>query len=310
MSTPANKPGSLDAVAATPRLGLAGVEILESVYQHRLLSTRQIHDLHTPAATQRWTRNLLARLHGLSLLALTRAPGGMGLWYVTERGALAVETLGDRAEPRRKLLAPEHAAGPLQAHTLAVNQVGVAFATAARARGDECGPLAWRHEIHHPLGTPPGRRYSEQLIADALLTYQLTTPDGPSTFYYRFVELDRATLQVADLAEKLARYARLHHYAPAPTKPGQPAVALWRHSYPVFPTVLVALAGKQPRPLLERRREKLLALCAGDEALRATPAVEIAVCLLEDLTHHGPFEPIFRTLNAPDAPADWLGQPA
>ena len=309
MSTPATRPASRIATAA-PRLGLVGVEVLESVYQHRLLSTAQIHRLHTPAATRQWTRRVLARLHQLGLVEVTRAPGGMGLWYLTERGALTVETLGDRAEPRRKLLAPEHAAGPLQAHTLAVNDVGVAFVEAARERGDECGPLAWRHEIHHPLGTPPGRRYNDHLIADALLTYQLTAPDGPSTFYYRFVELDRATLQVADLAEKLARYARLHDYTPAPTRPGRAPVALWRHSYPVFPTLLVVLDGNRPRPLLERRREKLLALCTGDERLRATPAVEIAVCLLDDLTSHGPFAAIFRILNAPDTPADWLGQPA
>ncbi len=78
---------------------------------------------------------------------------------------------------------------------------------AARARGDECGPLAWRHEIAHPIGPAPGRRTPEQLIADALLTYQRNQPDGTTSFHYRFIELDRATMPVDDLAAKLARYA-------------------------------------------------------------------------------------------------------
>lgn len=303
MSAPSH---SVVAIERAPRLGDTGVEILESVYQHRLLSTNQIHDLHTPAASIQWTRRLLARLAALGLVVAARGEHGLNLWHVTERGAITVETIGNRAEPRRKLLRPEQAAGPLQTHTLAVNDVGIAFAQAARDRGDECGPFAWRHEILHPIGPPPGRRYNEQLIADALLTYQLTSPDGPSTFYYRFIELDRATIQVADLADKLARYARLHCYTPA-TDPGRAAAPLWRSSYPVFPTVLVVLAGNRPRAALERRRSKVLALCADDDQLRTSPQVEIAACLLEDLTAHGPFAPVFHTLKDPGTAADWLG---
>jgi hypothetical protein len=290
------------------RLGLAGVALLESLYQHRLLSTVQLHDLHTPATSMQWTRKLLARLANLDLVAVTRAPGGLGLWYLTERGAITVETIGNRAEPRRKLVRPEQAAGPLQAHTLAVNEVGVAFVKAARLRReDECGPFAWRHEIIHPLGPPPGRRYSEYLIADALLTYQHVEPDA-ATFHYRFVELDRATIQAETLAAKLARYARLYAYTPAPDKPGR-RMPLWAKSYPVFPTVLVVLAGKPARRALERRRANVLALCADDDELRTTSEVEIAVALLDDLTDQGPFAAIFRTLVDPAAPRNWLGEP-
>lgn len=189
----------------TPRLGAAAVEMLESLYQHRLLSTGQVHALHTPTASVRFTQQQLARLQNAGLAASVHAVGALKLWFLSERGADAAETIGSRAETRRKVIAPEQAAGPLQQHTLAVNDVGVAFVEAARDRGDECGPFAWRHEIAHALPPAPGRHTPEQLIADAILAYQLGEPDGGTSFYYRFIELDRATMPTDELAAKLAR---------------------------------------------------------------------------------------------------------
>jgi hypothetical protein len=46
---------------------------------------------------------------------------------------------------------------------------------------------------------------SVQLIADAVLTYQHTDSDGPTSFHYRFVELDRSNRAADDLAARLAR---------------------------------------------------------------------------------------------------------
>lgn len=279
--------------------------VLESLYQHRLLSTIQIHALHTPENKLRWTQRLLLGLHDAGLIAATRSKTPLRLWHLTQRGSEAVEVTTNRAEPRRKLITPEHAAGPLQAHTLAVNDAGIAFVTAARARGDECGPFAWRHEIAHPIGPAPGRRGVEQLIADALLIYQQTGTASHLDFNYRFIELDRATSSVPDLAGKLARYARLHRYT-GPANTAGESSPLWTRTYPTFPTVLVALTGA-PRAALERRRTSVLALCARNRELRATPEVEITACLLEDLTARGPFSPIFLTLADPKTPADWLG---
>ncbi len=37
-------------------------EIMESLYQHRVLSTSQIHDLHTPGTHASYTRRLLTTL--------------------------------------------------------------------------------------------------------------------------------------------------------------------------------------------------------------------------------------------------------
>lgn len=301
---------SSDHGAAVARLGRSAVAILESLYQHRLLSTVQVHELHTPAASPQWTRRVLVSLRQAGLVDVTRAPHGLGLWYATERGADAVETIGGRAEQRRKIIRPEQAAGPLQAHTLGVNDVGLAFVKAARERrGHECGPFAWRHEIAHPLSERRGRRAPEQLIADAVLTYQLAEDaDSPPSYHYRFLELDRATIAVEDLAVKLTRYVRLYDFAPLDQHDGDgDPEPLWRRRYPVFPGVLVVLGGDLNRDSLERRRANLLSLARSHDELLETPEVEVAVCLLPELIERGPFAPIFRTVAEPRTSSDWLG---
>jgi hypothetical protein len=294
---------------AAQRLSATGVEVLESLAQHRLLSTRQVQELHTPAASARWTRSLLGRLRGNGLTAATARPGGLLLWHLTEAGADALEAVPSRAETRRKVSTPEQAAGPLQEHTIAVNEVGIAFVRAARERGEECGPFDWFHEVAHSLGPPPGRRTGEQLISDAVLTYQLAEEDGSTSIAYRFVELDRANRSAADLARRLGRYARLYRRRVRAKDSAGGSVALWERLYPVFPTVLVVLAGR-PRERLEDRRRTVLALCGQDPDLSETPEVEVSICLLDDLTERGPFAPICRTLADPGEPVDWLGEEA
>lgn len=285
------------------------VAVLESLYQHRLLSTRQVHVLHAPGARLREAQRSLARLREAELAASVRVPGGLGLWYLTPRGLDAVETIPSRAELRRKVIRPEQAAGPLQQHTLGVNDVGIAFVRAARERGHECGPYAWRHEIGHSLGPPPGRRQADFLIADAVLTYELADPGAGISVHYRFLELDRATIPTADLAAKLARYSRLYRHATPADDHGDPPVPLWTRHYPVFPTVLAVLA-HESRDRLERRRQVVLALCRENPELRETADVAVSVCLLEDLASRGPFAPIFRAAADPDTPTDWLGDDA
>lgn len=289
------------------RLAPVALTMLESLYQHRLLSTAQLHELHTPHSTPRWTRMVLTSLRRARLAAVARQPGGLGIWYLTRRGVAAVETLTSRAEPRRKLVAPEQASGVLQAHTLAVNAAAIAFVVAARERGDECGPFAWRHEIAHPLGPPRGRRRAlEQVIADAVLSYQHDLEDGVTRLHTRFLEVDRATMSAEELADKLARYVRVFNYEVAP-EPGAEPVPLWQNRYRSFPGLLVVLDGDQPRAALERRRLTTLAFCLEDDELAATPEVAITVCLLEDLKKRGPFAAIFTTPADPETPTDWLG---
>jgi Replication-relaxation len=284
-------PGMLPAVA---------VEALQSLYQHRLLSTAQVGAIHARDGTPRHAQALLAALERRGLARHARARHGLKLWYLTSRGAVAAEASGELDVPRR-LLTPELAAGPLQAHTLAVNEVGIAFMRAARGRDDEFGPLSWRHEIAHVAGPARGRRGVELVIADALLTYLLTEEDGLS-LEYRFLELDRATLPLDRLAAKLAHYGRLERHVPKGARePG------WRAHYPTFPGVLVVLADR-PRRLLERRREAAIALCKADPGLERAE-VSLSVCLLDDLRERGPFAPIFRDAREPERPVDWLGEP-
>ncbi len=291
-------------MSAPPRsLSTIAVDVLESCVQHRLLTTVQLHDLHRPARRIRATQQLLAKLRDLDLLATAGGRREPLLWYATERGAATVEAVAMRAETRHKLISPEQAAGPLRHHTVAVNDVGLAFVRAARQRGDDCGPQSWRHEIAHPLGPPPGQHASEQLIADALLTYQ-HNDDEAIRFHYRFIELDRATMPVDTLADKLARYARLYRYAGRPTARGD-ARALWTHRYTVFPGVLLVLAG-DTRDRLQRRRRIVLDLCAADRQLTATQQVKVTCCLLNDLRDQGPFAEIFHRPEAPKEPTDWL----
>jgi hypothetical protein len=287
--------------------GRIAAAILESLGQHRLLLTSQVRELHAPDASRQWAHRKLARVRAAGLVAGTTASGGRLLWHLTERGADALDAIPSRAETRRKVIAPEQAAGPLQEHTIAVNDVGIAFVRAAREREDECGPFDWLHEIAHPLGPPPGRRTPEQLIADAVLTYQLTEPNGSTSIVYRFVELDRANRSAANLARRLGRYARLYRRTVPVEGSASGSVALWSRLYPVFPPVLVVLAGRR-RDRLEDRCRTVLALCRQDPDLAETPEVEVSVCLLDDLAERGPFAPICRALAAPGKPVNWLGE--
>ncbi len=289
------------------RLGETAIAVLESLNQHRLLSTAQVHELHAPRASRRWAQEQLALLREVGLAESTSLPGRRLLWHLSERGVDAAATIPSRAEMRRKVIAPEQAAGPLQEHTIAVNDVGLAFVRAARERGDECGPFDWLHEVAHSLGPPPGRRTPEQLISDAVLTYQLAEAGGQTSIAYRFIELDRATRSAADLAHRLGRYARLYRRTVPVEGAAGGSAALWSRLYPVFPTVLVVLAGR-PSDRLEDRRRTVLALCGQDPDLAETPEVEVSICLLDDLADRGPFGPICRTLADPGKAVDWLGE--
>jgi Replication-relaxation len=283
--------------------------ILASLYQHRLLSTKQLHALHTPGSEPRWTRRVLRLLAQRELVDRVQGPGTLSLWFLTEYGADTVETAGPRAEPRRRLTSPAQAEGPLRAHTLAVNQVGIAFVQAARDRGDECGPDSWRHEIAHPISAARGRRPAELLIADALLTYLQAEEDGALTLHQRWIELDRGTERPAEqLAGKITRYTRLRHYTPSGAATGTPAQPLWRSYYRSWPHLLIVLAD-QTRERMHQRIQRTLLLHHSDPAKTNQGTIPVSFVTLEDLLQQGPFAAIFITAEHPGQPVDWLGQP-
>ena len=283
--------------------------ILAGLYQHRLLSTPQLHALYTPQTGHRWTRKVLAQLKQRGLVDRARGPGTLSLWFLTETGTDDVEAAGPRAEPRRRVTTPAQAEGLLKAHTIAVNDVGIAFVLAARERSDECSPDAWRHEIAHPISAGSPRRPPQLVVADTLLTYLQTNHNGRLVMHQRFVELDRGTQRPAEqLAAKLARYTRLRTYTPssagAAEEPDEP---LWRTYYRSWPHLLIVLAD-QSRVRIEKRIARTLALYESDPARGTRRAIPFSFVSLDDLTQRGPFAPIF-TNPTHSEPVDWLGQP-
>lgn len=279
---------------------LAATEILASLAQHRVLSTPQVGAIHLPGCSPRWVQMVLARLAEADppLAAFVPSLGAPGaprrLWYVTEAGARAALDAGlIQAMPR--LLDAEAASGGLQAHTLSVNDAAICFLQSARDRGDECGPLAWRHEVPHRLG--PGRR-TPMLFADAVLTY-LRLTETEVVVEQRFLELDRATLSVDRLAAELGRYGRLLRAE------GKRGVSLWRSEYPSFPPIICVLAGAT-RATLSRRLDAAVAILHDDPDFADSPDLSVRFCLAADLAERGPFAPIFTDARDPEEPVDWL----
>lgn len=257
--------------------------------------------MHLPDKGPRWCRRVLSRIAAAGLIDHARTASGspQRLWFATEAGVRAAVEFG--AIPRRpRVFGPTEIVGPLQAHTVAVNESAISFLVAARRNGDDFGPLAWQNEVAHPLAQGALRRRSRSVIADALLTY-LRTAGGKVFVEQRFVEVDRATLAVDAMAAELARYADLFRAA------GDGGDPIWGSRYPTFPSVVCVLAGAG-REVLSRRRDTALALLRAEPQLTRTPEVEIRVCLYEELVTRGPFAPIFRALRDPGHAVDWLGQ--
>lgn len=288
-----------------PALPLSATEILASLAQHRVLSTPQVRQVHFPDRSARWARMALARLADAGLAAFVPNLGAAGaprrLWYVTERGARAALDAG-LLEAMPRVLDAEAAAGPLQEHTLAVNDAAICFMRSAGERGDECGPLAWRHEVVHRLGH--GRR-AGSLFADAVLTY-VRLAATEVVVEQRFLEADRATLSVDRLVAELARYGRLLRAT------GKGGEQVWRSQYPSFPAVVCVLSGADSATL-RRRRDTAVAILRDDPAFADSPDLSVRLCLAEDLSEHGPFAPIFTDVRVPEEPVDWLleeGEPS
>jgi hypothetical protein len=281
----AENAGRHPAPSAAVGLPEATAEIIASLGEHRVLSTEQVQTIHLPGRSLRRTQQILAGIEGAGLIHhVDTRTAPRRLWFVSERGAaLAFELVGLETQPR--VLQAADAAGPLRAHTLAVNDAAICFLKAARERGDEFGPFSWRQEIAHPMSRGRGRR-RRTLFADAVLTY-LRPEDNDTVLELRFLELDRATLSVDRLVAELSRYAQLYRATDAE---GQP---LWRDRYPVFPRVLCVLTGASREALTTRRTFASMLLRDHPAMAQARGEVSISFCRFEDLQRKGPFAPIF-----------------
>jgi hypothetical protein len=279
--------------------GAPWVAVLASLAQHRALTAAQVHAMHLPEARLRQAQRLLAGLGREGLADRAVGLRAQRVWFATAKGIETVRKVG-ALEGEPPLLDRRSAAGRLMAHTLAVNDVGIAFVAAARERGEGFGALSWRHEVFHRLAVGRGKR-GRGKIADAVLTY--LRADGPETVVeHRLLELDRATRSAEGLARELALYTRLRAVQGTDGRP------LWRELYPAFPSVLCVLAGARAELLL-RRREAVLAFLAADKTAGSPPAPTIRICLLEELCADGPHAPIFEEPGERGRPVDWLGGP-
>ncbi|MEW1678474.1 replication-relaxation family protein [Streptomyces noursei] len=306
-------------------LSTLGQEALPVLYRHRLLTAHQLTQLLRPAATStRYIRRQLEVLHDRGLVEasvrrISRA--GELLWYVSALGCEVVENGGELA-PRAYRMTSDAAVSQLQEHTLAVNDVGLAFVQHARRLGDECGPLDWDPEVAHRLRDGDSRVGDEAfLVPDAVLHYVHTGTAGDGqqqrmllTF---FCEIDRATMSIARLAAKLHAYARYSRYIPQPAPGrGRPKAAsgyrreAWRARYPAFPRILLVLDGASTAQL-DRRQDDLRALAAADTRLHsAAPDLRAGITTLDQLRRHGPLAPIVTPVFGDASPTDALLRPS
>ncbi|MFE4540238.1 replication-relaxation family protein [Streptomyces scopuliridis] len=296
-------------------LGQIAQQASQVLYQHRLVSTTLLHQLITPHHTR--AEYLRRQLHTLRETGLAETVGrrisGQTelLWWLTEKGATAVESVG--LLPQRPYrMTPEAALGPLQEHTLATVETGLAFVDWARRLGHECGPLDWSPETAHFYrdDSRPGAELS--LVPDAVLNYVHTDKQARQrTLLTFFIEVDRTQMTIARLAQKLHAYAAYHDFAPQPpsgrgTKPGRrTAIPAWRYRYPAFPRLLLVLTGAS-ESRLARRIADLCSLAASTPALTSS-GVRAGVTTLAQLRELGPFASIFTPVTGPSEPTDaWL----
>ncbi|MFD5425608.1 replication-relaxation family protein [Streptomyces sp. NPDC127084] len=297
-------------------LGQVAQQAAQVLYQHRLVSTRQLHYLITPHHTR--NEYLRRQLHTLRETGMAEAVGRRTtgqtelLWWLTEKGAHAVESVG--LLPQRPYrMSPEAALGPLQEHTLATVETGLAFVNWARRLGHECGALDWAPETAHYYrdDARPGEDLS--LVPDAVLNYVHTdTKAKQRTLLTFFIEVDRTQMTIARLAQKLHAYAAYHTFTPPQpssrgTKAGRRTAATpaWRYRYPAFPRLLLVLTGASESRLAGRMAD-LRSLAASDPALTNT-GLRAGVTTLDLLRDRGPFEAIFTPVLGPAGLTDaWL----
>ncbi|MFF9594076.1 replication-relaxation family protein [Streptomyces sp. NPDC014646] len=283
------------------------------LYQHRLVSTTQMHQLIAPHHTR--AEYLRRQLHTLRKAGFAETVGRRTtgqtelLWWLTEKGATAVES-GNLLPQRSYRMTPEAALGPLQEHTLATIDTGLAFVDWARRLGHECGCLDWSPEIAHYYreDARPGEELN--LIPDAVLNYVHTNDRTKQrTLLTFFVEVDRAQMTTARLAQKLHAYAAYHDYVPQqPASRGtrtRRTIPAWRHRYPAFPRLLLVLTGASATRLT-RRIADLRSLAASDPTLTRS-GLRAGVTTLDELHARGPFQPVFTPVLGPAQPTDaWL----
>ncbi len=291
MSTP-----TLDAPEAlTPRaMTTHEKEIVASLYLHRLFTTRQLHALVDPTSHVRCTQRRMNKLaqRGFVGRAQGPGPGREYRWWLTQRGAELAELGGD-VEVRNFRMTADAATGRHADHLMAVNDIGLALVAAAGGHGDEFGYHHWRHEVAHRYA----RANNDVLSADAVVTYDLRTADGAVVSQRRFIEVDRGTESVHELAEKVYAYQLFARWEP-PRRDGEghlPRLA-WRRVYHSFPAVVFVYVGLSPAQAKARSNDLAHFLGLDNRVVPGPTRVDVAATTLETLESNGPFASICELL--------------
>lgn len=287
------------------------MDTLDALHQHRLLTTSQLQEMVLPGRTLRRIQQVLGELVRRQLVEWVAARGtwpgpAERVWFLSRRGGAVVDAVPDRAEPRLRMLTPDQAGGRLQSHTLAVNEIGLAFMLAARQRQEGFDVQSWRHEIAHDIKLGRRRRL---VIADAVLKYWLSLNEHRTQLRCLFLELDRATLPVEDLLAKLVRYVDLRRCWRDYWQAGdweRARLPVWPARYRDLPSLLVVFADSG-RGNPERRMRTVMGLCHRDSEIMYD-AAWFSFSLLEELVASGPFAPVFRRLEG-ESLVNWLGRP-
>lgn len=295
---------------AQVHLGGLADHALIALVVHRMLTAEQLSEMLTPQATGtgNWRRRLnQLRRAGLVETMCSYRGWRSNVWHATRPGIQRVLTDPDHT---RSYQVP--ASSILQAHTLAVNDVGLAFVRAARNRGDDCDWASWDHEVAHTFATTHRNRRTA-LIADAVLTYTTKDAAGPGRSLRCFIELDRATQPAHKLAAKIRTYADYHRWEPArPDTHGVPAGEPgWRGRYTCWPPLCVIIGANPAKTpdAIERRIDQIIRLCAADH-LTVCQAMPVYICRFDTLTAQGPWAPIWWRPDNPRTPVDLTGRPA
>lgn len=289
--------------------------LLACLYHHRLLTTRQAHALLLErAGDYRGVQRRLHQMRAAGLVDHVTVAGTPRLlaWFTTPAGAEAVEAAAVvPARPYR--ITAQLAAGPLQQHTLALNEAGIAFVRhAARraAQGYECGPLDWTPEVAHRLTDQPS---GPSLIADAVVRCVVPRAgDGTRLLSRCFIEMDRAMMSVERLAEKVTAYARYYGYRPGSSQAGRAtsgARPAWQYLYPAFPKIMIVLARGRAVSLTARLQDLGMLVARAAHEGRLPEQLTVIACTLDDLIEHGPYAPIHTSLTTGETGVQVFGAP-
>lgn len=296
-------PEGEDTFAPQDRQSLAD-RILPFIAQHRMATTAQVQQVLLPTNRPHVSRNLnqLQRRQLVDHVVLPRS-NRTRAWYLTSEGARLTQGLPELQGRPPYPVTSASAASLRTAHTLTAVRAHAAFVTDARRRSDEHGPWDWTPEVAHNLGE------GERLIADALMHYTLSRPDGGRTKLRAFIEVDRSTMSSERMASKLIEYARFHLYQPVPVGRRKAASALdgplWKRWYPVFPRVLFVLTNASRRTLANRTADLRSMAEVHPAVTELARHVPLGAAILEDLEQHGPSSPIWTPLTGDAEQRPW-----